>query len=129
LEVARAVAGELRSPDLDLVVDGQPTLVVADPDRLRTIVAGLVEAAQWWGERGPVRLEVRGGELRVWREGTSFSPQQAEDLFAPRRPGTGGGSKVGLFVAKGLAEAHGGMLLVEARGGIRFEVRLPGAAG
>ena len=112
-----------------MTVDGEPTLVPADAERLRTIVAGLVEAAQWWGENGPVRVEVREGELRVWREGTSFSPEQARDLLAPRRPGTGGGSKVGLFVAKGLAEAHGGTLQVEARGGIRFAVRLPPALG
>ncbi len=124
LEVARGAAQELRSPDLEVSVDGEPTLVPADPDRLRTIVAGLVEAAQWWGEKGPVQVEVRGGQLRVWREGTAFSPEQAHDLFAPRRPGTGG-SKVGLFVAKGLAEAHGGTLEVEARDGIRFGLRLP----
>ena len=35
----------------------------------------------------------------------------------------------GLFVAKGLAEAHGGTLQVEARGGIRFAVRLPPVLG
>jgi len=129
LEVAGGAARELRTPDLAVTVDGEPTLVPADAERLRTIVAGLVEAAQWWGENGPVRVEVREGELRVWREGTSFSPEQARDLLAPRRPGTGGGSKVGLFVAKGLAEAHGGTLQVEARGGIRFAVRLPPALG
>jgi hypothetical protein len=29
-------------------------------------------------------------------------------LFIPRRPGQGGGSKIGLFVARGVAESQGG---------------------
>jgi signal transduction histidine kinase len=61
----------------------------------------------------------------VSRAGTVLALDEARALFRPRAPGTGGGSKVGLFVAKGLAEAHGGSLDVSTDGAIRFVLTLP----
>ena len=53
-------------------------------------------------------------------------PAEVEALFEPRRPGTGGGSKIGLFVVRGVAEAQGG----SAWGGVEdgrliLRLRLP----
>jgi RNA methyltransferase, TrmH family len=129
LELAGRVARDAGSPDAPIDVTGAHATAHGDADRLHTVMAALAEAAQWWGERGPVLVEVRSAtEVRVSRRGSAFDAGTARNLFAPRQAGTGGGSKVGLFVAKGLVEAHGGTIEVEARDGIHFVLRLPRAA-
>lgn len=128
LEIAARAAREVGSEDAPVTVTGDPVQVWGDADRLGTVVAALAEAARWWGEEGPVTVRVGEDGLEVGRSGGSFDADTATGLFAPRQPGSGGGSKVGLFVAKGLVEAHGGTLEVEAREGVRFRIHLPASA-
>jgi TrmH family RNA methyltransferase len=124
-EVARKVAREVSGAGLEVEVAGGGA-VTADPERVHTILAAAVEAAQWWGERGPVTVTIDGGSVEVRRDGSSFDAQTARTLLGPRRPGTGGGSKVGLFVARGLAQAHGGTFDVGSRdGAIVLTLALP----
>ena len=112
-------------------VSGSEAKALVDPARLRTILQALVEAAQWWGADGPVRVAVEPGDGRpavsVWRSGSTLDEGAVDDLFRPRAPGTGGGSKVGLFVARGLVLAHGGDLSVTATPDVRFTLTLPPA--
>jgi len=105
-----------------------PVMAVADPARLRTMLFALVEAAAWWGESGPVRIAVGADPdpfVEVRRDGSSLDATAASSLFRPREPGSGGGSKVGLFVARALARAHGGRIDVEAGDAVRFRLSLP----
>ena len=123
-EVARDVARSIAWP-APVEVRGEPVVLPVDRARARTIVAAMVEAAAWWGEEGPVRVRVAPpGQVVVERSGSALDPGRVEDVFLPRAPGTGGG-KVGLFVARGLAEAHGGTLRAEGGRSIRFTVSLP----
>jgi len=55
--------------------------------------------------------------------GPDLSEAAAEALFRARRAGTGGGSKIGLYVARGLAEAQGGRAWASVQDGI-FTLRL-----
>jgi RNA methyltransferase, TrmH family len=130
LGIARKVAGEASHAELPPVeVEGEPATVTADPKRLETIVAGLVEGARWYGSDGPVVITVRtspDSSVEVTRGGARVDARDAEALFSPREPGTGGGSKLGLFVAKGLAEAHGANLEAGAGDGIRFVLTFSG---
>jgi TrmH family RNA methyltransferase len=91
---------------------GGEVSALTDPDRLRTAIAAMLEAATWWAQEGPVEVgaDHRGSALRltVRRAGTELSTDEAGALFGPRQPGTGGGSKIGLYVARGIAEAQGG---------------------
>jgi signal transduction histidine kinase len=49
-------------------------------------------------------------------------------LFRPREPGSGGGSKIGLFVVRGVAEAQGGTAWATIDDGrLAFHLRLPAA--
>ena len=64
-------------------------------------------------------------EIEVFRAGTSLSARDAEGLFAPRPPGSGAGSKIGLFVARGVAEALGGSASAEVADGLLLRLRLP----
>jgi TrmH family RNA methyltransferase len=133
LEAAGKVREELgRWSLVEVEVSGEPAKATVDAARLRTILIALIEAAQWWGEEGPVTMEVRsepGSQVTVWRQGTSLDQEQGPGLFRARAPGTGGGSKVGLYVAKGLAEALGGELTVETPGRAAFRLAFPGNSG
>lgn len=133
LALARTVAEEMgRWASVDVVVSGEGRTARLDPSRLRTILIALIEGAQWWGESGPIHVTV-GGEatptVRISRAGSSLDPEEATAMFRPRAPGTGQGSKAGLFVAKALTEAQGGSLDVETDGAVTFVVAFPSEGG
>ena len=99
-----------------------------DRQRVNGLLAALVEGADWWGEHGPVVVEVRLGpphRVVAAKEGSTLDPAEASTVFLARAPGTGGGTKVGLYVAKRLAEAHGGELAVSVDGAVRFTLTVP----
>ena len=108
--------------------------LVVDPARLKTALLSFVEALVWWGREGPITID--GGRdddvlrLRVWRDGTELTADDVEGLFVARRPGTGSGSKIGLFVARGVAQAQGGRAwgeVVEERLSFHLDLPLPQA--
>ena len=82
---------------------------MVDPSRLRTTLLAFVEASVWWAREGDIRVEAeRDGSLlrmRLSRAGSEVDSAGAESLFVPRNPGTGAGSKIGLFVARGVVVA------------------------
>jgi TrmH family RNA methyltransferase len=134
LEAARTARdAAVISARSDIQVTGSgPVQVLADPARLATILRALLEGAEWWGETGPVRVEVgtvTRPTVRVSRAKTALDAEGASGLFQPRAPGTGQGGKFGLFVARGLAEAHGGRLDVAVDGGVTFVLELPPVDG
>ncbi len=132
LEVAKRIEGEVgRWAPVELDVSGSPAVALVDPARLRTMLLALIESAQWWGETGPVRVETKGDPtptVSVRRAGSELESTAREELFRPRMPGSGSASKVGLYVAKGLAEAHGGTLDADTSRGIVFTLMLPRTA-
>jgi TrmH family RNA methyltransferase len=132
LAAARAVQQELGQwEQAELIVVGDAAVANVDPARLRSMLLAMVESAQWFAEQGPVEVEVRAGpplRVSVARAQPTVGPGDAHLLFEPREPGTGGGSKVGLFVARGLAEAHGGTIEVDASGRLRLTLTLPSSS-
>jgi RNA methyltransferase, TrmH family len=113
---------------IPIEVTGGETTVSADSARLRSIVSAMVEGVAWWGEEGPVRISVTdrpGPQIRVARTRPTVAAGEVERMFVPRAPGTGSGTKIGLFVARGLAEAHGGSLRGEAGADLELTLTLP----
>lgn len=112
--LVRAVADSLaRDPDHPPIRWGGDLVdAFVDPERLRTVLEAFIESLVWWTNEGPVdvdgRLEAGRLVLEVSRTGTELTQPDAERLFRPRAPGTGAGSKIGLFVALGVASAQGG---------------------
>lgn len=109
---------------------GRGDIVMTDPARLRTAILSFVEALVWWGREGPITIEGRNEgdrlEVTVWRDGADLGAQDVESLFAARRPGTGSGSKIGLFVSRGVAEAQGGKAWGDvADGRLSFHLEVP----
>lgn len=111
---------------------------VVDPHRLRQVLGNLLNNAFRFTPRGgTIRLvlEEQGADLllRVEDTGLGFTEDQGARLFEPfvqvhgadmKRQGTG----LGLFICKGIVEAHGGRIRAESRGpgaGATFHVLLP----
>ena len=131
-DVALAI-GELlgRDPEHPPVVwSGDPGPYFVDPARLKTTLLSYEEALAWWAGEGPTAIaaERREGNLHVWvsRAGATIDAAAAEGLFVPRKPGTGAGSKIGLYVARAVAETQGGRAWAEVSGDtLSFHVELP----
>ncbi len=123
-----------RDPDHPaLVWTGDPGPHTVDLPRLKTTLLSFAEALVWWCSAGPIEVhaERRGDGLVVTaaRAGATLGADELDRLFEPRRPGTGG-SKIGLYVARGVAEALGGRAWAELEGDtLRLFVDLPALPG
>ena len=128
--VSRIRDAAARDPDHPPIEwEGGQVEAFVDPERLQLAIEAFVEAVVWWGQEGSIRVRgaVRDGRLsvEVFRRGTGIAAEEAEMLFRPRAPGTSGGTKIGLFVARGVAEAQGGTVTVEVDEGLRFRYEVP----
>jgi signal transduction histidine kinase len=110
---ARVAAGE--SPDRFRVITtgGLPEMWV-DPDKLAQVVGNLVENAVRHGG-GTVTVTVGphgdGAEVTVTDEGDGIPGQALGRIFTKFwRGGSRGGTGLGLYIAKGIVEAHGGAI-------------------
>lgn len=129
--VATLAESQARDPEHPPIAwRGDPGPYFLDPARLRTTILGFIESLVWWGDDGPVEVgaERREGAVHVWawRLAAGLDEAAAEALFVPRRPGSGSGSKLGLFVGRGVAEAQGGRAWGSTDDGkLTFHLELP----
>ncbi len=124
---------------LEVSLPDKPIQLYADPVRLAQIVANLLNnAAKYTPEGGCISLSAQraGGEvvIRVRDNGAGISDDALPhifELFAQGDRGpttTGGGLGIGLSLARGLAELHGGTITAHSDGigfGSEFTVRIP----
>jgi TrmH family RNA methyltransferase len=125
-QMAEQQARDPEHPPIEWAGGGEKVLV--DAGRLKTMLAGFSEALAWWGSEGPIRVtsEVREGRLLVSASRGSVAAVDTDTLFEARRPGAGGGSKIGLYVARRVAEAQGGRTWAEQTDGrLVLHVELP----
>jgi CheY-like chemotaxis protein len=124
---------------LEVSLPDKPVQLYADPVRLAQIVANLLNnAAKYTPEGGCISLSAHraGGEvvIRVRDNGAGISPEALPNIFDPFEQGdrapmsTKGGLGIGLSLAKGLTELHGGTVTAHSDGigfGSEFTVRIP----
>ena len=138
--VRKAVAGHVASgePESRFVVheDGELPEMWVDPDKFEQVIANLVENALRHGSGtvtigiGPVDVEGEAGaRVTVADEGEGIPEAVVSRVFnrfwlgGDRKAGTG----LGLYIVKGLVEAHGGKVEVVRAdsGGAEFRFVLP----
>lgn len=121
-----------RKVRLDLP-DDVPELYV-DPDKLEQVLTNLVDNALRYAPGGPIDVQVREldeeVEFVVWDRGPGIPTDQRAQIFAKFSRGRGNkraGTGLGLYITKGLVEAHGGRVWVESEvdTGSAFHVVLP----
>ena len=122
---------------INVSVDGPFPPVDADPVRIEQVLENLLVNAVKYSRPGtPVDVAVRrtADELRVsvTNLGTGIAAEDLPRLFdrfyrtARARAGTVPGLGLGLYIAKGLMEAHGGRIWAESgAGNTTFEIALP----
>ena len=112
--------------------------VKGDPDQLERLVKTLLDNACKYAESGTevlVSLERQGqaAELSVTNHGAPIDPEDLPHIFDrfyrsdKARARETGGFGLGLAIAKGIVESHGGKISVTSslEAGTRFVVRLP----
>ena len=125
-EAADAQGQLAASAELDLRVEVAPDApsVWGDHDRLLQVLENLVGNAVKFTERGGVvtiGAAPRGGEVLFWvaDSGTGIAPEDQLHVFDRFWQGPSGlrkrGAGLGLAIAKGLVEAHGGRMWVESK--------------
>ncbi|HEX9495998.1 MAG TPA: HAMP domain-containing sensor histidine kinase [Candidatus Limnocylindria bacterium] len=123
-DVVTAFADQARRGGVTLgsSADG-PTAIDADPVRVREVLVNLVaNALRYTPAGGSVAIELRGTdgtiEATVRDTGTGIAPDAVAGIFdrfsrSTDSPGAG----LGLAIAKGLVEAHGGTIRAESAAG------------
>ena len=136
------LSAQTQAKQIRLHTDQSPALppVLADADRITQVLTNLVgNAVQYTPEGGDVTISTvrHGGEIRVFvtDTGIGIPAEHLPHIFTrfyrvdkSRSRQSGGGSGIGLTIAKFIVEAHGGRLWVESRGegqGSTFTFSLP----
>lgn len=116
VRVARNVAAEFVTDNVVLHVEAEPT-ILADQDRLEQILTNLVRNAIQHGPKGTeitISVGVADDSCRfeVCDDGDGLDLAAAERVFDKfeRGPDRTGGSGLGLYISRHLAEAQGGRL-------------------
>ena len=124
--------------DLVVTVGDHPPRMFLDPDKIEQVFSNLIENALKYAPDSQVRVElgVEGGQLHasVADDGPGIPADQTRRIFEKfgrgreqRRSGTG----LGLYITRGLVQAHGGRVWCdsdEGRGAV-FHVAIPVVTG
>lgn len=136
-DLARQTIELLRTPESAIGLRTPEIVVVeGDPDRLRQALENLVTNALAHTPPGtPVTVEVSiptnadeaQAVIVVQDEGPGIPPELVPTLFTRFTRGRSGGLGLGLYLARGIAEAHGGTLTFDSQPGrgTRFNLTLP----
>ena len=133
LEKVRMMEAEL---EVEVAFDGNFPRVYADPDKIEQVLTNLVENAAKYADPKGMRVAGSVGDgtvvVAVSDKGAGIPASDLPRVFtkffrrAETRPT---GSGLGLWISRGLVEAHGGKLVVESRvgEGSTFRFTLPTA--
>ncbi len=140
IATAQVTLAQERSPQHQIRIEGAgtPLPLDFDPDRIAQIIANLIGNAVKYTPGGTITVRVGAidhtVELSVTDEGAGIPQDRLEEIFEPHvrlvpeeSGNTPRGAGLGLYIARGIAEAHGGQLFAEnvPGGGARVTLRLP----
>lgn len=121
-----------RPIQMNLIMDERLPPVEHDPAQIQQVLLNLLlNAIQALDGAGEVRVELASepgfAVVRVRDTGRGIPPQAIENIFRPFFTTKGGGTGLGLSLAKRIVEGHGGMIEVASTPGqgTEFTIRLP----
>ncbi len=121
IAVAERMAEELAGHEVQVRADGDVQMAWADPVRLEQVFANLLSNAAKYGAAGaPIEVAIaqegREVAVRVINQGKGIPAEEMPQLFArfyrarSVREGPVAGLGLGLYITRGLVEAHGGRI-------------------
>ena len=124
------VAGGARRAGATVAVEAAPGILLnLRPDAARRAVTNLVDNARRHARRVSIGVhsQERSVHVLIDDDGPGIPPDRREDVFRPFESGPDGGTGLGLTIARDIARAHGGDILLEDSplGGLRARLRLP----
>jgi signal transduction histidine kinase len=134
--LARACADEFAARRVTILVDGQPTPVNADPDRIRQVLVNLLDNAIRFSppdeivrvsiasasDGVAVAVQDRGPGIPAAEQARVFERFYRADKSRARDAGAGGAG-LGLSIAQTLIQAHGGHIALTSHAGRGTTVR------
>jgi len=124
------VASAARRAGADVEVQSLPGLTLnLRPDAARRALTNLVDNARRHARRVLLSVEPheRAVLVLVDDDGPGIAPDRRESVFRAFESGADGGTGLGLTIARDIARAHGGDIVLEGSpmGGLRARMRLP----
>jgi signal transduction histidine kinase len=131
---------EAKGQQVTLSLKQTPFPIKCDPEKLKSAFVNLLDnAVRFTPEHGKITIGAisqAGGEVLSWVQdnGIGIPQNELKKIFTefyqvePHTTRTHGGMGIGLSIAKGLVEAHGGKIWAESPGlgqGATFKVLLP----
>lgn len=136
--LARETAARFFEPRHEIAVDASSVIVAGDRERLRQVIANLLENAVKYSPAGgviEVRVRARDsyGLLTVADRGIGVPEADQATVFERFRRGANvegvrsGGIGIGLYLCRRIVDEHGGTIALHSRdgGGTTFTVSLP----
>jgi len=108
-----------------------PAFVNADRGRITQVISNLLNNAQKYAHDGTIEVGVATSDhevtVTVMDTGEGISPDVLPKLFTKFTSTSDGGTGLGLYISKGIVEAHGGRIWAEnsSEGGASFHFALP----
>ncbi len=136
ISLAESLCSDMPGVTLELAPDLPPRLkCLAGPVGLRRAIANLIDNAVKYGDAARVSLVADAAAIRIVvdDDGPGIPPEDMEAVFRPfrrleaSRNRETGGAGLGLTIARSVARAHGGDVILTNRpqGGLRAEIVLP----
>ena len=128
LEEAAAAARRAGAEVLSVSVPPMPDIVLRQ-GAMRRVLANLLENARRHGGRIMLSAgaEARAVVVLIDDDGPGIPDHRREQVFRAFESGAGGGTGLGLTIARDIVQAHGGDIWLEQSplGGLRARIRLP----
>jgi len=116
---------------MEVVTDGDLGRVTADPTHIYQLFSNLIGNAVRYNDSPDPRVTIayekgEGGlhRYRVWDNGPGIPTEDLEKVFAPLFKGKGGGTGIGLAIAKKVVDVYEGQIRAYNEGGVCFEFTL-----
>jgi signal transduction histidine kinase len=135
VSLLESLCDDMPDVDLDLPADLPRLAYAAQPVALRRCIANILDNAVKYGHRARVSLKVDAAAVHIVvdDDGPGIPEADVEMVFLPfrrldaSRNRDTGGTGLGLTIARTVARAHGGEIILTNRegGGLRAEIILP----